>query len=183
MRHFVPLPCPLPPTEQSILCKLHPMVWSGRLQLGEKWLFPPIQPYPHHRKKKGLMIAVSLTFLFCLVEVLRGESRNLYKLMLLFKVLTEQNCLQDHTAEKHREGRVGERNKTPSPLACHPLFPVQFCALAISLFCLDGCHAGRSLSLLHVVPGEVSVVPKHPSQHLPVLVCCMVPTWRDTCQQ
>lgn len=68
------------------------------------------------------MIAVSLTFLFCLVEVLRGESRNLYKLMLLLKVLTEQNCLQDHTAEKHREGRVGERNKTPSPLPVIPFF-------------------------------------------------------------
>lgn len=74
------------------------------------------------------MIAVSLTFLFCLIEVLRGKSRNLYRLKLPLKVLTEQNCLQDHTAEKHREGRVGERNKTPSPLAHHPPFSVQFCA-------------------------------------------------------
>lgn len=78
-----------------------------------------MQPYPHQRKK-GLMIAVSLTFLFCLIEVLRGKGGNLYRLMLPLKVLTEQNCLQDHTAEKHREGRAGER--LHSPLLVIPLF-------------------------------------------------------------
>lgn len=73
MRHFVSLPCPLPPSEQSILCKLHPLVWSGGLQLGEKWLVPPTQSYSHCRQK-GLVIAVSLTFLFCLFGVM-GEGR------------------------------------------------------------------------------------------------------------
>lgn len=142
-----------------------------------------MQPYPHQRKKKGLMIAVSLTFLFCLIEVLRGKSGNLYRLMLPLKVLTQQNCSQDHTAEKHREGRARERNKTPPHLVCHSPFSVQFSAPAISLFCLDGCCAGRPLSLLHMVAGKVSVVPKYLPQHLPVLVCCTVPAWRDTCQQ
>lgn len=86
MGHFVPFPCPPPPTEQSILCKLHPLVWSGGLQLGEKWLVPLTQPYPHHRQKKGLMIAVPLTFLFCLVGVMGGGSRNRYRLTLPPKV-------------------------------------------------------------------------------------------------
>lgn len=127
------------------------------------------------------MIAVSLSFLPH--EVVRGKNRNLYRLMLPLKVLTEQNCLQDYTAEKYREGRVGERNKTPSPFACHLPFPVQFCAPAISLLCLDGCCAGRPLSLLHVVPGEVSVVPEHLSQHLCVLGLLHTPNRRNTCQQ
>lgn len=52
MRHFVPLPCPLPPTEQSILCKLHPLIWSGGLQLGEKWLvlLPSLTPTTGERR-------------------------------------------------------------------------------------------------------------------------------------
>lgn len=65
----------------------------------------------------------------------------------------------------HGEGRGGERNRTPSPCVCHPLFPVQFCALVISLSCLDHCHAGRLLGLLCVIAGEVSAVPVHLSQH------------------
>jgi len=47
----------------------------GGLQLGEKWLVPPTQPYPHHRQKKGLMIAVSLTFLCCLIRVMEGRAQ------------------------------------------------------------------------------------------------------------
>lgn len=114
--HFVPLPCPLPPTEQSILCKLHPLVWSGGLQWGEKWLIPRTQPYPHHRQKKGLMILVFLTILPCWGDEQREQKPLQVKAPP--KKLYEQNSLQDHKAEeKHREGRGGERNRTPSPCA------------------------------------------------------------------
>lgn len=43
---------------------------------GREMAFPSYPALPHQRKKKGLMIAVSLTFLFRLIEVLRGKSRN-----------------------------------------------------------------------------------------------------------
>lgn len=91
---------------------------------GREITFPSYASLPPLEKKEGPDDSCIPDLSFLPHEMLRGKSRNVYRLMLPLKILTEQNCLQDHNAEKQREERVGERNKTPSPLACHPPFSV-----------------------------------------------------------
>lgn len=84
--------------------------------MGREMAYPPHPALPYHRQKKGLMTLVFLTTLPCWGDEQREQKPLQVKASP--KNLYEQNSLQDHKAEeKHREGRGGERNRTPSPCA------------------------------------------------------------------